>query len=234
MCRVFVIPDIHLKPWMFDKASGRIKEGKYDFVLLLGDLVDDWGQETNVNLYKETFETAIDFVKQHSNTLYCFGNHEMGYIYEEWVPGHSGYADHIVKEKFKEFIKALPADNSAYIHRIDEVLFSHGGVTERFIHGYFGKEDIPDIDSIIRRVNKMGKLELWDDDSPLWARPQNGRMKLYPDNLMQIVGHTPVEKPLHEGNLLTVDTFGFYKDGRQFGNQEFIWIDTVTRKYGII
>lgn len=43
-----------------------------------------------------------------------------------------------------------------------------------------------------------------------------------------------VQSICYEGNLLTVDTFGFYKDGRQFGNQEFIWIDTVTRKYGII
>ncbi len=234
MSKVFVVPDIHLKPWMFEKASEKIVKGDFDYIVILGDLVDDWGQETNTKLYRETFDAAIGFVNKHPNTLYCYGNHEMGYVYIEYVPGHSGYADHIVKEKFREFIDALPAENSAYIHRIDNVLFSHAGLTEKFVHEYFGKEDIPDIDSIIRRVNKMGSLELWDDDSPLWARPQNGQMKLYPGNLMQVVGHTPVEAPLLEGNLLTVDTFGFYSNGRQFGDQKFVWVDTEKKKYRVV
>ncbi len=45
--KVLVIPDIHLKHWMLEIAAKLIKEGDYDEIVLLGDLVDDWNQELN-------------------------------------------------------------------------------------------------------------------------------------------------------------------------------------------
>ncbi len=59
MSKVFVIPDVHLKPWMFEKASELISKGSYDAVVMLGDLVDDWYQEKNNDLYNETFDVAL-------------------------------------------------------------------------------------------------------------------------------------------------------------------------------
>ena len=50
MSIVFVIPDVHLKPWMFEKASELIAKGSYDAIVMLGDLVDDWGQEKNTSI----------------------------------------------------------------------------------------------------------------------------------------------------------------------------------------
>ena len=38
MSRVFVIPDVHLKPWMFEKVSELIAQGEYDHIVMLGDL----------------------------------------------------------------------------------------------------------------------------------------------------------------------------------------------------
>ena len=43
-----MVPDVHLKPWIFEKASRLISKEKYDAVVMLGDLVDDWYQERNV------------------------------------------------------------------------------------------------------------------------------------------------------------------------------------------
>lgn len=37
MSKVFVIPDVHLKPWMFEKASEIVGKGSYDAVVMLGD-----------------------------------------------------------------------------------------------------------------------------------------------------------------------------------------------------
>ena len=51
MSKAFVIPDIHLKPWIFDRAEEEFPKGEYDKIVCLGDLVDDWGQETNLDLY---------------------------------------------------------------------------------------------------------------------------------------------------------------------------------------
>ena len=42
MGKAFIIPDVHLKPWMFEEAAKRISEGEYDHIVMLGDLVDDW------------------------------------------------------------------------------------------------------------------------------------------------------------------------------------------------
>ena len=38
MSRVLVIPDVHLKPWIFDMAD-RVDENSYDDIVILGDLV---------------------------------------------------------------------------------------------------------------------------------------------------------------------------------------------------
>ena len=56
MSKVFVIPDVHLKPWMFDKAEELLSRSEYDKIVCLGDLVDDWDQEKKLRLYSETFD----------------------------------------------------------------------------------------------------------------------------------------------------------------------------------
>ena len=63
MSRIFIIPDVHLKPWIFEKASALVAKGIYDAVVMLGDLVDDWYQEKNIDLYNETFDAAIRWTK---------------------------------------------------------------------------------------------------------------------------------------------------------------------------
>ena len=53
MCKVFVIPDIHLKPWILDKVEDYLLENAYERIVCLGDIVDDWGQEENLDLYEK-------------------------------------------------------------------------------------------------------------------------------------------------------------------------------------
>ena len=40
--RVLVIPDIHLKTWIFDRAEKILKDGKADRAVCLMDIPDDW------------------------------------------------------------------------------------------------------------------------------------------------------------------------------------------------
>lgn len=116
------------------------------------------------------------------------------------------------------------------IHKIDNVVFSHAGITESFVMRYFGNGKA-DLDSMIGKINRMGETELWQDDSPIWARPQYGEMRLYPQDVFQVVGHTPVRTALEEGNLLTLDNFSTYRDGRPIGDERFVWIDTVKKTW---
>ena len=80
----------------------------------------------------------------------------------------------------------------------------------------------------------MDRLYMWKDDSPIWARSQYGDMRLYPTDMLQVVGHTPVVEPLKEGNLLTVDTFSTCRDGRPIGNETFVVVNTETMEYDIL
>lgn len=73
---------------------------------------------------------------------------------------------------------------------------------------------------------------MWCDASPIWVRPQNGRVEMYSNGILQVVGHTPVKKTDYFRNILTVDNFSTYSDGTPIGDQRFIWVDTVTKEWG--
>lgn len=63
------------------------------------------------------------------------------------------------------------------MQRIDNVIFSHGGLTTEFVKWL--DEDLldADIDDVISAVNDASQDYLWNDESPLWIRPQNKTRK---------------------------------------------------------
>ena len=79
--RVLVIPDIHLKPWMFDRADELLKQGIADKTICLMDIPDDWGQESNLDLYTRTFDRAIRFQKDHPDQD-SRSSRDLSYIYK--------------------------------------------------------------------------------------------------------------------------------------------------------
>ena len=81
MSKVFVIPDVHLKPWMFDKAEELFSRSEYDQIVCLGDLVDDWDQEKKLGLYSETYDALERFINRQPNFLLCYGNHDVSCIW---------------------------------------------------------------------------------------------------------------------------------------------------------
>ena len=231
MSKVFVIPDVHLKPWMFEQAGKIIEKNAFDQIVLLGDLVDDWNQQENVGLYQQTLDAALDFVNQYAERiLFCIGNHDISYLWQEYETGYSIEAGDIVRQGINKIMYALPEGSSGFIHRVDNVLFSHAGLTQSFVIKTFGQGGVISIDEMIASINRMGSKELWNYDSPIWARPQYGRMRLYPRELLQVVGHTPMPKAFHDGRLLSLDTFSTYQDGRPIGEEKFVWVDTVEKK----
>ena len=92
LMKVLVIPDIHLKTWIFDRAENIMKDGKADRAVCLMDIPDDWGMEFQIELYRKTFDRAIAFAKAYPNTLWCYGNHDISYPWGELESGYSPYA----------------------------------------------------------------------------------------------------------------------------------------------
>ena len=118
------------------------------------------------------------------------------------------------------------------MHRIDNVLFSHGGLTADFLKWL--DEDLLDaeIDDVIAAVNDASHDFLWNDESPLWFRPQYETREMFrADTYKQVVGHTPVEKIFEKESIISTDVFSTYGDGRQIGESAMIVIDSETGKY---
>lgn len=228
--KILVIPDVHLKPWMFDRASEILNSGAAKKAVCLMDIPDDWGQEYNLGLYEETFDAAIRFQKEFPETLWCYGNHDLSYEWLQYESGFSSVAIPVVQKKLSELRRELPdRSQMAYIHRIDDVLFLHGGLTHAFVKYYANDVDYDDTDAVIEKINLLGRNEMWDDASPLWFRPQFYNEKMYKEeDLLQVVGHTPVMQIDRLGNMLSCDLFSTYSTGDPIGTQEYLLIDTVT------
>ena len=231
--KILVIPDVHLKPWMFDRAKEIMDMGVADRAVCLMDIPDDWGQEYNLGLYEETFDAAIRFQKAYPDTLWCYGNHDLSYEWIQYESGFSSMAIPVVNEKLSALRRTLPDKSQmAYLHRIDDVLFVHGGLTDASVKNYAPDLDYDDIDAIIEKINCLGRNEMWDDASPLWSRPQFNYEKMYRESdILQIVGHTPVREISRLGNVISCDSFSTYRNGVPIGTQEYLLIDTATWEY---
>ena len=228
--RVLVIPDIHLKPWIFDRADEIIKAGKAERAVCLMDVPDDWGMELNIDCYKTTYDRVISFAKEHPDTLWCYGNHDISYLWGRLESGYSPYAEKTVISKLEELERTLPdAGQLTFMHRIDNVLFSHGGLTVEFVE-WLDKDLLDaDIDYVIEAVNHAPQDYLWNDESPLWFRPQDSwRNGFRNDIYIQVVGHTPVRWIYEMNGMISTDVFSTYRDGTQIGESAMIVIDSVS------
>lgn len=231
--KVLVIPDVHLKPHMFKQAETLMRKGIADRAVCLMDIPDDWEKQYDIALYEETYDEAIKFAKAFSDTAWCYGNHDLSYLWHQLESGYSSMAEYIVQRKLLD-LRAVVLENNPiqYVQRIDNVLFSHGGVLNYFVEEYVSKSKYNNIDAVVDEINRLGRIEMWNDASPIWLRPQHSKMRLYkPCKLLQVVGHTPVDKITREGNLISCDVFSTYRDGRPIGTEEFLLIDTLTWEY---
>ena len=228
--RILVIPDIHLKTWIFDRAEAIMKSGKADRAVCLMDMPDDWGMEFQLDRYNAIFDRAISFASDHPDTLWCYGNHDVSYPWGKLETGYSPYAESTVISKLDELEHSLNDPSQiAIMHRVDNVLFSHGGLTTEYIKWFDIKLLDADIDTVVKAVNEAPVDYLWNDESPLWLRPQNKIRETFKSELYkQVVGHTPVKKIFERDGIISTDVFSTYSDGTQIGEPAMIVIDSET------
>ncbi len=231
--KILVIPDVHLKPWIFSRASDLMKGKAANQAICLMDIPDDWNQQFNIDLYVQTFDAAIAFAKAFPDTLWCYGNHDVCYPWDQRESGYSAIAQWTVCEKLRILQETLSDDRQLqYLHRIDNVLFSQGGLADEFVRRYVPPRLYNNVDAVISAVNGLDSDVMWQDLSPIWYRPQNYKGKMYKSRkLLQVVGHTPVERIKKDGNVLSCDVFSTYRNGSPIGTQEFLLLNTVSWEY---
>lgn len=231
--QVLVIPDIHLKTWIFDCAEELLRAGKADMAVCLMDIPDDWGMESRLDLYNAIYDRAIAFAKDFPNTLWCYGNHDKSYQWNKKETGFSEIAQPTILRRQLEFQEALASpSNLAIVQRVDNILFSHGGLIREYIE-WLGKDLLDaDIDKVLREVNCAGEKWHWNNASPLWFRGTDYTCETFRGKeYMQVVGHTPVKKITRYKNMIYTDAFSTRRDGSQIGESKMIVIDSKTKKY---
>lgn len=234
--KVLVIPDIHLKPWLFDQASIILNMKKADRAVCLMDIADDWNKQFQTDLYRETYDRAVQFAQDHPDTLWCYGNHDVSYPWGMLESGYSPYAEKTVLSGLEKLEHSLkdPA-KIAIMHRIDNVMFAHGGLTEEFVMWLDENLLDSDIDEVLTAVNTAPRNYLWNDISPLWLRPQNTNIKAFRyDTYTQVVGHTPVGRIYEENGFISTDVFSTHPRGGQIGTPHMVVIDSASREYELI
>ena len=231
--KVLVIPDVHLKPHIFEWATELMRKKIADQAVCLMDIADDWNQQFNIDLYNKTYDVAIAFAKEFPDTLWCYGNHDLCYLWDRRESGFSLLAQWTVCEKLRLLREAMPDDRQlAYLHKIDTVIFSHGGLADAFVRNRVPAKLYDDSDAVLNTINRFGPEEMWQDLSPIWFRPQYHERKLYKsEKYLQVVGHTPIKQIEKNGNLISCDVFSTYRNGSPIGTQEFLLIDTITWEY---
>ena len=231
--KVLVIPDIHLKPYIFMRAKELLREGVADTAVCLMDIPDDWGKQFMIEEYVKTYDEAISFAKEYPDSLWCYGNHDLCYLWDERETGYSAIAKYTVCKKLLELHAVLDKDNPvSYVKMVDNVMFCHGGVSRYFVEKYVPASKYDDVSFVVEQINSLGHYEMWCDDSPIWYRPQYYKGKMYkPGKILQVVGHTPVERVEKTGNVISCDVFSTYQDGRPIGTQEYVVLDTVTWEF---
>ena len=231
--KVLVIPDVHLKTWIFDKAENVLKSGKATRAVCLMDMPDDWDMEFQIDRYRAIYDRAIAFAKEYPDTLWCYGNHDLSYPWGRLESGYSPYAERTVMEKLEELEKSLKNSSQINImHRIGQVLFSHAGLSTEFVKSLNRKLLDADIDEVLRSVNTASQDKLWNDESPLWLRALDvGRKAFRSEKYKQVVGHTPVEKIMEQGGMIFTDVFSTDREGTQIGESAMVVIDSETGEY---
>lgn len=231
--KVLIIPDVHLKPEMFTDAEAIIKDMHPDVTICLGDLVDDWECGNKADCYTATLNAALSFEQNHPETLFCYGNHDLAYLWDVWCSGKTEYFNVMVAavRGFRRLYSAIPEGNLAFVHRIDNVLFSHAGISRMFVREHFTAADYDHTDRIVAGMNHLRMEDMWNDDSPIWLRPQRvyqgSAINMYkPRTYLQVVGHSPMKEITRERNLLSCDVFSLCRDRSPYGAGEFTLLDT--------
>ena len=227
--QVLIIPDVHLKFKMFDRADAILKSGQAEKAVVLGDLVDDWHCEMRDDMYKTLFERARKFHKEHPNTLWCWGNHDLAYFHCHPCSGTSIMHMGTIRAYQRRWIKAVGGQGHglalAIVHKIDNVLFSHAGISADWVERNLSKKQQETLENVLKGINEADLLALWEKDSPVWYRPQIDGENMW-GPFYHVVGHTPLYKVEDGFNVVSTDVFSSDRDGEVTGERRFIIVDT--------
>lgn len=201
MGKVLAIGDIHTKIWIIEKVAQVVND--YDTVVFCGDYADDFSASPQDTL--DTWNALRDLEMNNPTKVeLVLGNHDYIYVHETsslqsgYSPKTHDLIDAPENKMLKDWLASLPVTV-----KIDGVTYSHAGITNE----WSGAED---------------SASLWNDTSPLWARP-NSRITY--KHIPQVFGHTPSTTCYEvKKGVWCIDTFSTMPDGTPIGDGSVLQI----------
>lgn len=200
MSRVLACGDIHTKIWIIDRVIEKAND--YDAIIFCGDYTDNWNTAAFKSI--DTWNRLRTFVEANPNKVHALiGNHDYSYIHQEISGRSSGWSqdtNYLLNMpqniELKEWLLSLPV-----LCKLDGVTFSHAGITEEW-------------------NEKTDVAGLWNDTSPIWARPlEYGGYTTY-KNIKQVFGHSPSQSIWNPADgVYCIDTFSEHRDNTPIGDQ---------------
>jgi len=203
--KILAIGDVHTKSWMIEKVEPLVE--KYDAVIFCGDYADNWNTPATHSM--STWRLLKMLMDKNPEKVFAvIGNHDYAYLHPS-IAGRSSGWDPVTyqlinapeNKKIKEWLLTLPA-----VFELDGVTFSHAGVTEEW-DGDFS------VDS------------LWNDTSPIWARPPEFGGRITYKDIPQVIGHNTYHTCVQlTPSVWCIDTFSEKPDNTPAGDQTVIEI----------
>ena len=205
MSKILAVGDLHTKLWMIDSVAELVNF--YDYIVFCGDYADNWNTPPAQSI--AAWRLLRQFMQEYPDKVYAvIGNHDYSYIHPEIAGRSSGWNQVISmlinapeNKKIKEWLLNLPIT-----FKLDGVTFSHAGITEQ----WDGKEDVSG---------------LWNDVSPIWARPPEFGGQAKYKEILQVIGHNPSKEIWNpQENIWCIDTFSEDQNNNFIGNQTLLEI----------
>lgn len=223
--KLIVLGDIHGRTVWKDI----LRDEEWDQVVFLGDYVsthDNIDEDQQI----ENLEYILEFKKANqTNVILLRGNHDMQHLGYAWVEC-SGLFRGVLRKMSQNEMKEEFLRYTQWIYRIDDLLFSHAGVSTTWLKN-IGLDDVDKINDL-PPSEKFGfwpeHYSDWSGESVTqpctWIRPSS----LLQDRLggyIQFVGHTPVRQTCYYMKPI------FLCDG--LGNDCWVNLDIKSNKYTV-
>lgn len=201
--KVLAVGDVHAKDWMiYDVAE---IADQYDHVIFLGDYVDNWMTGVTENLV--TWGAVKSLVEGDTTRFVALvGNHDYAYLHPE-IAGQSSGWDHLTylkindpeNKELRDWLLTMPVSVE-----IDGVTYSHAGITDQW--------------------NKDTSWRgMWNDTSPIWARPPHFGGQVTYKNIPQVFGHSPHKTAVEiQPNIWCIDTSSQKQNARFIGDKTML------------
>ena len=205
MGKILAVGDIHTKIWIIEEIEKLVD--KYDHVVFCGDYADNWNTGPVQTIL--TWRALKDLYDNNPNVGAVIGNHDYAYIHPEIAGQSSGWnamtftlLNAPENKDLKDWLLSLPV-----VLELEGITFSHAGVTEDWNGGFEVRD-------------------LWDDPSPIWARPLGWGGRARYKEIPQVIGHNPHETitQLQKG-VWCIDTFSETPHNKPIGDHTILEIN---------